>query len=54
MLIVLEGMRNSGVDDAANEEWNQAFSSQDVGHWADVEAGQQRVAGRVIQHGHSS
>ena len=42
------------MDVAANEEWNQGCSSQDVCHWADVEAGQQQVAGRVIQHGHAS
>jgi hypothetical protein len=47
-------MLNSGVDVAANEEWNQGCSSQDVCHWADVEAKKQRVAGRVIQDGHSS
>jgi hypothetical protein len=49
-------VQQNSTDVAANEEWNQGCSSQDVSHWpgADVEAGQQRVVGRIIQHGHSS
>ncbi len=42
------------MDVAANEVWNQGCLSQDVCHWADVEAGQRRVAGQVIHHGHAS
>ena len=38
----------------ADEALNEGGAPQHVGHWADVEAGQARVAGRVIEHGHSS
>ena len=38
----------------AYEAWNEGGASQHVGHRADVEAGQARVAVRVIEHGHSS
>jgi hypothetical protein len=48
LMIVLEGMRNSRMAVAANEAWNQGCSPQDVCHWADVEAGQPRVASGVI------
>jgi hypothetical protein len=46
-------MQNSGVDVAANEAWNQGCSPQNICHWADVEAGQLRVAGRVVKHRHA-
>ncbi len=39
---------------AADEARNERGSPQDISHWADVEAGQALVAGRFIQHGHSS
>ncbi len=46
-LIVLEAVWDGGVTVAADEARNE-------GHRADVEAGQARVAGRIIEHGHSS
>ena len=53
--IVLEAVRDSGVTVAADEAWNdKGGAPQHVGHRSDVEAGQVRVAGRVIEHGHSS
>ena len=52
--VVLEAVWDSGVTIAADEARNEGGAPQHVGHWADVEAGQARVAGRVIEHGHSS
>ena len=52
--IVLEAVWDGGVTVAADEARNEGGAPQHVGHWADVEAGQARVAGRVIEHGHSS
>ncbi len=51
--IVLEAMWNRG---ASNEALNEGCSPQHVCHRAawDVEAGQTRVAGRVVKHGDSS
>ncbi len=52
--IVLGAVWDSGVIVAANEARNEAGVPQHVGHRADVEAGQARGAGRVIEHGYSS
>ena len=52
--IVLEAEWDSGVTVAADEARNEGGAPQHVGHRADVEAGQARVACRVIEHGHSS
>ena len=52
--IVLEAVWDSWVTVAAYEARNEGGAPQHVGHWADVEAGQALVAGRVIEHGHSS
>ncbi len=54
-LIVLEAVWNRGVTVAADKIRNEGGAPQHVRDRADVEAGQARVAGRVIkQHGHSS
>ncbi len=52
--IVLEVVWDGGVTIAADEARNEGRPPQHVasGHRADVEAGQARVAGRVIEHGH--
>jgi hypothetical protein len=39
---------------STNEAQNEGVAPQHIGHRADVEAGQAQVAGRVIEHGHSS
>ncbi len=52
--VVLEAVWNSGVTVAADETRNEGGAPQNVSHRADVEAGQALVAGRVIEHGHSS
>jgi hypothetical protein len=52
--IVLEAVWNSGVTVAADETQNEGGAPQHVRDRTDVEAGQARVAGRVIEHGHSS
>ena len=44
-LIVLEAVWNSGVTVSADEALNERGASKHVGYWADVEAGQARVAG---------
>ncbi len=49
--IVLEPVWNRGATVAADETWNEGGAPQ---HMADVEAGQELVAGKVIEHGHSS
>ena len=51
--IVLEAVWDRGVTVAANEARNERGAPQHVCHRANVEAGQARVAGRVIKHGHS-
>ncbi len=38
----------------ADEAWNEGGAAKYVGHWADVEAGQAWVAGRIIEHGYTS
>ncbi len=53
-LIVLEAVWNRGVTVASDETQNEGGQPQHVCHRADVEAGQALVAGRVIEHGHSS
>jgi hypothetical protein len=45
---------NNRMTVAADEAQNEGGTPQHVGHRADVEAGQARVAGQVIEHGHSS
>ncbi len=52
--IVLEAVWDSGVAVAADEAWNEGGAPKHVCHRADVEAGQARVAGPVIEHGHFS
>jgi hypothetical protein len=57
--IVLEAVWDSGptvaADEAESEARNEGSAPQHVGHRAHVEAGQARVAGRVMeQHGLSS
>ncbi len=52
--MVLEAVWNRGVTVAADETRNEGGAPQHVLHRADVEAGQAWVAGRVIEHGHSS
>ena len=52
--VVLEAVWDSGVPIAADEARNEGGTPQHVCHRANVEAGQARVAGRVIAHGHSS
>ena len=52
--IVLEAVRNRGVSVAADETRNEGGAPQHVCNRADEEAGLARVAGRVIEHGHSS
>jgi hypothetical protein len=52
--IVLEAVWDSGVTVAADEARNEGGVPQHVGHRADVEAGQARVAGRVKEHGYPS
>ncbi len=52
--IVLEEVWDSGVTISADEARNEGGAPQHVGLRADVEAGQARLAGRVIEHGHSS
>ncbi len=47
-------MWDRGVTVAADEAKNEWGAPQHVCHRANVEAGQARVAGRVIEHGHSS
>ena len=51
--IVLEAVWDRGVTVAADEARNERGAPQHVCHRANVEAGQARVAGRVIKHGHS-
>ncbi len=53
-LIVLEAVRNRGVTVASNETQNEGGAPRHVCDRTDVEAGQVLVAGRVIEHGHSS
>ena len=55
-LIVLEEVWDSGVTVAADEARNEGSAPQHVSHREDVlvEAGQARVACRVIEHGYSS
>jgi hypothetical protein len=55
-LIVLEVVWNSGVTVATDETHNEGGAPQNVHYRADVEAGQVRVAGQVLdlEHGHSS
>jgi hypothetical protein len=52
--IALEAVWDSGLTVAADEARNKGSAPQHVGHRADVEAGQARVAGRVTENGHSS
>ena len=52
--ILLEAVWDRGVTVAADEARNEGDPPQHVCHRADVQAGQARVAGRVIEHGHSS
>jgi hypothetical protein len=54
--MVLEAVWNRGVTVATDEARNEGSAPQHVRNRADVEAGQVRVqvAGRVIEHGHSS
>jgi hypothetical protein len=54
MQIVLEAVWNRGVTIAADEAQNDGGAPQHVCHRAHVEAGQARVAGRVIEHGQSN
>ena len=51
--VVLEAVWDSGVPIAADEARNEGSAPQHDCHRANVEAGQARVAGRVIKHGHS-
>jgi hypothetical protein len=53
-LIDLEAVWNRGVTVSTDEALNERGASKHVGHGADVEAGQVRVAGLVIEHGHCS
>jgi hypothetical protein len=52
--IVLEAVWDSGETVAADEARNEGGAPQHVCNRADVDAGQALVAGRVIEHGHSS
>ena len=52
-LIVLEAVWDRGVTVASDEARNERGAHQHVCRRANVEAGQARVAGRVIEHGHS-
>ena len=52
--MVLEAVWNRGVTVAADETQNEGGTPQHVRHRANVEAGKAQVAGRVIEHGHSS
>jgi hypothetical protein len=52
--IVLDTMWNSGVTVPANETLNDGGAPQHVCNRTDVEAEQELVAGRDIEHGHSS
>jgi hypothetical protein len=54
MPIILKAVWDGGVTVAADEARNKGSACQHVGHRADVEAGQALVAGRDIEHGHSS
>ena len=51
--IVLEALWGRGVMVAANEARNERAAPQHVFHRPAVEAWQARLAGRVIEHGHS-
>jgi hypothetical protein len=53
-LIVLEAVWDRGVPVAADEAQNEGGVPQHVCHRANLEAGQARIAGRVIERGHSS
>ena len=54
-LIVPKAVWNSGVTVtvAADESQNHGGTPKYLGHGADVEAGQARAAGQVIEHGYS-
>ncbi len=53
-LIVLEAVWVRGVTVTADEARNERGAPQHVCHRANVETGQARVAGKVIEHEHSS
>jgi hypothetical protein len=52
--MVLEAVWGSAVTVAADEARNEGGAPQHIGYLADVEAGQARVACRVIEHGNST